>query len=93
MGCNIHDNMVGHIYIAEDEIALITDLAGSVEIIGQKPKQISIWHPKMSIGSTSKKQYSVTFNNDAARIEISLLASDRKRKKRTFGSRNQGGRN
>jgi plastocyanin len=66
LGCNIHDWMVGYIYVSETPYFAKTGAAGSA-IIGELPPgeyTIRVWHPGMvqSEESTSRR---VTLNADA----------------------------
>jgi len=46
VGCNIHDSMVGSIYVAKNS-AMITDNNGKVSLdIDLTTDQISVWHPQ-----------------------------------------------
>jgi plastocyanin len=46
VGCNIHDSMVGSIYVAKNS-AMITDSDGKVNLdIDLTTDQISVWHPQ-----------------------------------------------
>lgn len=93
LGCNIHDGMVGHIYIAEDEVALVSNAFGIIDLGQNTPQSVSIWHSKMSVGSTTKLQYPVNLDNGKDQIVINLLLPSKKPKKRTFGSRNNANGN
>lgn len=45
VGCNIHDSMIGNIYVAKN-VAMITNSDGKVSIdLDPRTGQISIWHP------------------------------------------------
>lgn len=47
LGCNIHDQMVGYIYVAENANTAMTNVQGIAEV----PKggiDIKLWHPKLS---------------------------------------------
>ncbi len=54
LGCNIHDNMVGYIYVAEQELAEITDIEGQVLMTKPDLAQVKLWHPDLGMGSTQK---------------------------------------
>ena len=49
LGCNIHDSMIGFIYVADSPFAAKTNAAGEAVIHGLPTggAQISIWHPDM----------------------------------------------
>ena len=56
LGCNIHDNMVGYIYVNDGKLTAMTDKQGilTVEIgsnadaNGTEPIEINVWHPELS---------------------------------------------
>jgi plastocyanin len=48
LGCNIHDHMVGYIYVADNEMTAVTDEEGMVALNAQVPDEIKIWHPRLS---------------------------------------------
>jgi len=54
LGCNIHDSMVGYIYIASNRVFSISNDLGKVELSLPrevvKDGQILIWHPLQKLG-------------------------------------------
>ncbi|ASD68452.1 methylamine utilization protein [Pseudoalteromonas piscicida] len=44
LGCNIHDSMVGYIYVADDKQVLVSDANGLVTL-PDSVQQVTIWHP------------------------------------------------
>lgn len=51
LGCNIHDSMVGYIYVAETEFVEVTDDKGLVSIDSNLVyKSLKVWHPYQSGG-------------------------------------------
>ena len=65
LGCNIHDQMIAHIVITEDETAWITGENGKVTLelntAVESLLSTRIWHPLMSSDLTSAKD--VTLDN------------------------------
>lgn len=55
LGCNIHDWMVGYIYVSETPYFTKTDAAGTAVINDMPPGEYSvrIWHPSMEHGEES----------------------------------------
>jgi len=53
LGCNIHDGMVGYIYVAESTLFSKTDEDGSatIDIDYQGPVEIAVWHPRLKRGN------------------------------------------
>jgi len=52
LGCNIHDWMVGYIYVSETPFFAKTELAGTASIGDMPPGEYSVrlWHPSMEYG-------------------------------------------
>jgi plastocyanin len=66
LGCNIHDWMVGYIYVADTPFFTKTETAGSATITDLPPGEytVRIWHPSMDRGEeTTVRQ--VTLSADA----------------------------
>ncbi|MFT6895794.1 MAG: plastocyanin [Paraglaciecola sp.] len=58
LGCNIHDQMIGYIYIAEDEITAVTDQAGQATL-ATSSQEYHIWHPRLSASHDHLIEYSL----------------------------------
>jgi len=55
LGCNIHDNMLGYIYVADSAYARMTDNQGTVTFdLPAKFKQISLWHQRYSFDESAR---------------------------------------
>lgn len=66
LGCNIHDWMVGYIYVSETPFFAKTETAGTASIADLPPGEytVRIWHPSMEHGEeTTTRQ--VTLNADS----------------------------
>ncbi len=52
IGCNIHDNMVAYIFVADAPYAAVTNAAGRAEFrdIPRGAYRAAAWHPQMRIG-------------------------------------------
>ena len=52
IGCNIHDNMVAYVYVADAPFAAITDAAGHAEIrdVPEGRYLANVWHPQLHVG-------------------------------------------
>lgn len=50
LGCNIHDWMVGYIYVTDDPWFAVSDEAGQLHIDGLPAGryQVTLWHPQMT---------------------------------------------
>jgi plastocyanin len=49
LGCNIHDWMLGYIYVTDDPWFAVSDAAGQLQIDGLPAGryQVTLWHPQM----------------------------------------------
>jgi plastocyanin len=66
LGCNIHDWMVGYIYVSDTPFFAKTEMAGTAAIDDMPPGEytVRVWHPSMEHGEeTTTRQ--VTLNGDA----------------------------
>lgn len=89
LGCNIHDNMVGYIYVADNEIAKVTSSEGEVTFERSLPEEITIWHANLSIQQTQR--ITLPINKEAKLNEVSVtLLQQEKEASNTFGSRKFG---
>ena len=59
LGCNIHDEMIGYIYVAKDEITFISDDKGEV-VIPDTSNQIYLWHENLSAHNTQRETLDIS---------------------------------
>ncbi|WP_448246307.1 methylamine utilization protein [Thalassotalea agariperforans] len=71
LGCNIHDNMVGYIYVRGDETALLTDLQGRVTL-PDNPTEITVWHAGLSINNNLRKKISIDHHESTSPLVLTL---------------------
>ncbi len=73
VGCNIHDRMVGYIYVKDQEQAILVDATGKAEV-PDSISQISIWHEELSKQGQSRQIFEL---DDSALqpIELSLAVA------------------
>lgn len=64
LGCNIHDHMVGYIYVADNEMTAITNENGMVTLDAQAPDEVKIWHPRLSKSADMVISKSLEIKND-----------------------------
>ncbi|MFK7955012.1 MAG: methylamine utilization protein [Lysobacterales bacterium] len=72
MGCNIHDWMLGYVYVSPDPLFGLTDKAGTLLLdvdLGAVDK-VSVWHPGMS--GNAPLEVSDSSRWSEGRIEITL---------------------
>ncbi|WJG09079.1 methylamine utilization protein [Aliiglaciecola sp. LCG003] len=89
LGCNIHDNMVGYIYVAERELAKVTDALGLAMFQSELPETVTIWHPLLSLKQTERMQVPVELHAGEAVAQVMLLKKP-PTPSSTFGSKKFG---
>ena len=78
LGCNIHDEMIGYIYVAnKDEITFISNDKGEV-VIPDTSQQIYLWHENLSAHNTQRESLDISglqtdADDGSILINISLL--------------------
>ncbi|MDW7550374.1 methylamine utilization protein [Pseudoalteromonas peptidolytica] len=82
LGCNIHDSMVGYIYVAEQPV-LITDAQGLVNL-PDNIDTVMVWHPYQNKDINKKQTVQIESKNSqiSKTIEITTPAP-----RNTFGAR------
>jgi plastocyanin len=52
IGCNIHDNMVAYVFVADAPFAVVTDAGGHAEIhdVPDGRYFAGVWHPQLRVG-------------------------------------------
>ncbi len=51
LGCNIHDQMIGYIYVADNQSSAVSNEAGEV-YLPQLSDSVRVWHPRLSLDRT-----------------------------------------
>lgn len=88
LGCNIHDSMVGYIYVANSSHVYKTSKAGKLSLdIATFPATLSIWHALQTAPLENKKM--ITINNKSE-LKITINTST-PAPRNTFGSKFKGG--
>lgn len=88
LGCNIHDSMVGYIYVAKSEQVYKSDKNGVVSLpITTQPLQISVWHALQTAPLENKKMMNI---EPQAILPITINTSS-PAPRNTFGSQFKGG--
>jgi plastocyanin len=61
MGCNIHDSMVGYIYVAANKDTVMSNEKGEVLLAHKLPiqTQLQIWHPNSTIGVSNHTSFTI----------------------------------
>lgn len=73
LGCNIHDWMLGYIYVAESPLFAKTNSSGEATFdkLPSGPIEVKIWHPRLS-ESDIKKTYLLNGADAQADLQITL---------------------
>ncbi len=84
LGCNIHDWMLGYVYVAATTLAVKTDENGQATIDGvpEGSYTVSVWHPRAAEDSAGL-QHSVEFSDaqpSTLRSALSLTRDNRLRR-------------
>jgi plastocyanin len=86
IGCNIHDQMITYVYVAETPWAAAADANGHIQITQVPPGKyrVSIWDPKLKPGY-HPETISLNVTRDGAKLSLSipLLAGDPRNMKHT----------
>ncbi len=77
LGCNIHDSMVGYIYVARDSHVYRSNANGEVQIdISQPIQSISVWHPNQAQAAEKLLEFALDklpSNGNGYTIELSTV--------------------
>ncbi|MFT7260838.1 MAG: plastocyanin [Glaciecola sp.] len=75
MGCNIHDSMVGYIYVTANENTVLSNEKGEVLIAPNLPlqSQIQVWHPNNSKGVSKHTIFTIDPSMINSKDEITLM--------------------
>ncbi len=90
LGCNIHDNMVGYIYVAEGEQAQSTNANGEVSFSEPLPETVAVWHKLMSSTASKKVTAPVQIVDGQKQVVIEIDLPSEDSNERTFKSRKFG---
>jgi plastocyanin len=73
IGCNIHDNMVAFVYVAEAPFAAVTDSGGHVEFhdVPDGAWRANVWHPQMRVGKQPQPEL-VTVHGNGAKLSFAV---------------------
>ena len=76
VGCNIHDNMIGYIYVTDSPFFGRTDKSGRTSLRGLPPGDytLTIWHPGMHEASGKTVQRHISLASGAHADEAFTLA-------------------
>lgn len=60
LGCNIHDSMIGYIYISDNHVTKITNSQGEATISVPPSENVFVWHQKLNVDVTKKQKIILT---------------------------------
>ena len=92
LGCNIHDWMIGYIYVADTPFFGKTEKEGKAMLDGLPPGdyQVRVWHPDMEKSEQTTVQTIKIVSDKATNIEWSLALKASFRISRPVGTSNLG---
>lgn len=86
LGCNIHDSMVGYIYVTDNQHVLKSDQHGKVTLSNLTlPAKISLWHP-LQVAALEQKQQLVLPDNSSSSLQLTIATTE-PAPLNTFGSK------
>jgi plastocyanin len=73
IGCNIHDNMVAFVFVADAPFATVTDGSGRAEFrdVPEGAYRASVWHPQLRVGKQPPPQ-AVTVRGNGTKLSFSV---------------------
>ncbi|MBB1331824.1 methylamine utilization protein [Pseudoalteromonas sp. SR44-5] len=90
LGCNIHDSMLGYIYVAKSADVYQSDERGNVQLSGLTlPVQLTLWH-SLQKNTLEEKQSLTLAVNSPHSLQVTLQTTEPK-PRNTFGSKFKGG--
>ena len=77
IGCNIHDNMVAYVFVADAPFAAVTDAGGHVEFrdVPDGAWHASVWHPFLKAGKPPAPSALAVAGNASLTLTAPLSAS------------------
>jgi plastocyanin len=78
IGCNIHDQMITYVYVADTPFAAITDAKGHAQFadVPAGAYHVNVWHPQLAPGKPAPSQaLAVPAAGASLAIQVPLLAT------------------
>lgn len=76
LGCNIHDSMVGYIYVSASQDVAVTDVSGTVSFSQTSvPAELTIWHP-WSADADNRRQVSTSTIANGGQLDVTLTINE-----------------
>lgn len=61
LGCNIHDTMIGYIFVSNSSETVVTDVKGQATLMSSQPLTVvNLWHKNQVIGPEKLREQSLT---------------------------------
>jgi hypothetical protein len=82
IGCNIHDQMIAYVYVADTRWAVLTGANGRAEIanLPEGAYLARVWHPQLRPGAKdASRALSVGGGSDVLSFTVSLLSDGNRR--------------
>lgn len=79
MGCNIHDSMVGYIYVSDNAHTFISNEKGEILLTNSLPNntQLQVWHPDSALGLSKHTRFTINQSMlDADEIILKIGVSE-----------------
>lgn len=81
LGCNIHDSMIGYIYVQNSEYTFISDKGGKVNVDFPKTKgdvalSATVWHPQLSVSESKRISTSIAQQSLPQTITLDITLSE-----------------
>lgn len=101
LGCNIHDSMIGYIYVSDQEITKISDSTGRIEIQSADILNIergianasivsaTLWHPLLSTTNTKRidVQIDLSFHEQTIHVDMQQTPLNIQKESKGFSSK------
>lgn len=84
LGCNIHDSMVGYIFVKDGQQTWITDENGQAEV-GDIDGVADVWHPELSLNHVQRLPFTIAFSKTNQQTVVLERVLPPPRMKNTFG--------
>ena len=80
LGCNIHDSMLGYIYVSPWPEYAVTGENGKLKF-SQEPAELAIWHPRLK-GKKGLIRQKLNLSGDTDSVEVAITLKKQKRRRK-----------
>ncbi|MBF7074867.1 hypothetical protein ISG33_15805 [Glaciecola sp. MH2013] len=96
LGCNIHDNMIGYIYVSNGQPSYLSDVNGNVQFLSEVSEttsiKASVWHPQLSVMQDQIIEISIPADTSFHRVTIPFILEPEQVTKEQTGFKRKFGR-